>query len=97
MYMNTSVSVDKWSEDGKEFSLIIEENPFTEFLTLPEKLINENLLYCNMFCGIIRGALEVLHMHVDVSLISNDFPSSQTEIRVKFCKFIEEDMPLSNI
>lgn len=95
MYMNTSVSVEKWSEDGREFSLIIDENPFTEFLSLPEKLVKENLLYCNLFCGIIRGALEVLHMNVEVFLVHRNDP--QTEIRVKFCKFLEEDIPLSNI
>ena len=35
---------------------ILEDNPLTDFVELPEGY--QNLIYCNMLCGVIRGALE---------------------------------------
>jgi hypothetical protein len=35
---------------------ILEDNPLTDFVELPEGC--QNLVYCNVLCGVIRGALE---------------------------------------
>ena len=35
---------------------ILEDNPLTDFVELPEGC--QNLIYCNVLCGVIRGALE---------------------------------------
>ncbi len=35
---------------------ILEDNPLTDFVELPEGC--QNLIYCNILCGVIRGALE---------------------------------------
>lgn len=66
MFLNVSPSVTNWSSDGKEFSLVFEENPLTEFVELPlevpgvEGNVKEELWYCNLLCGVVRGALEMV-------------------------------------
>ncbi|CAG0907634.1 unnamed protein product [Cyprideis torosa] len=57
MYMNASPSVTSWSPGGDEFSLVLENNPLTEFVELPEEY--GSLKYCNLLCGVIRGACEM--------------------------------------
>ena len=42
------------------FNLIIDQNPMTEFVELPENFLN--LKYCNLFCGIVRGACEMVKL-----------------------------------
>lgn len=50
--------IANWSPKGDEFSLILESNPLTDFVELPED--HPNLLYSNIICGVIRGALEMV-------------------------------------
>ena len=40
---------------------ILEDNPLTDFVEIPEGYAG--LRYCNVLCGIIRGALEMVRMH----------------------------------
>lgn len=40
------------------FPQILEDNPLTDFVELPESC--SNLIYCNLLCGVIRGALEMV-------------------------------------
>lgn len=35
---------------------ILDENPLTDFVELPESC--HNLSFCNILCGVIRGAME---------------------------------------
>ena len=50
--------VANWNQKGDEFSLILDQNPLTEFVELPED--HPQLLYSNIVCGVIRGALEMV-------------------------------------
>ena len=52
--------VANWNQKGDEFSLILDQNPLTDFVELPED--HPNLLYSNIICGVIRGALEMVSM-----------------------------------
>lgn len=58
MYLGISPSITNWSPASDEFSLYIENNPLIDFVELPDHLIN--LRYCNIFCGVIKGALEMV-------------------------------------
>lgn len=58
--LNIVPTVGNWSVDGKEFSLFFDENPLTEFVELPESVQN-SLFYCNILCGLLRGAFEMVH------------------------------------
>lgn len=58
MYLGISPSVANWSAANDEFSLLIDNNPLTEYVELPDHL--SNLKYSNVLSGIIRGALEMV-------------------------------------
>lgn len=50
--------------NAKTFLLTFAENPLNDFVELPSHLISSQFAYSNLYCGIIRGALEQLHMRV---------------------------------
>ena len=43
---------------------ILEDNPLTDFVELPEGY--SGLIYCNVLCGVIRGALEMVRVALHV-------------------------------
>eukprot|EP01068_Selenidium_serpulae_P003006 Selendium_serpulae@DN2830_c1_g1_i1.p1 len=72
-----------------ECSLVLRENPLMEFVELPASLAN--LSYSNILCGIIRGALEQVHMKVRCYFVKDMFKgASENEIRIDFKEFIKE-------
>ena len=53
--------VTNWSSDNRQFSLIFEENPLADFVELPsDGRAQDELWYSNIFCGVLRGALEMV-------------------------------------
>jgi trafficking protein particle complex subunit 3 len=96
MFLGITANVGKWSPDEKEFSLILDENPLTEFVDLPENC--SNLLYSNMLCGVIRGAMEMAQIKVACKFISDALRPGEdvTEIRVYFKEFLSEAVPVND-
>lgn len=65
MFLNISPAVTNWSADNKSFSLIFDENPLADFVELPnDGRAQDELWFSNIFCGIIRGALEMVRSNV---------------------------------
>lgn len=62
MYLGVQPNVANWSAACDEFSFILDSNPLTELVELPEDL--KGLKYCNIICGVIRGALEMVQLDV---------------------------------
>lgn len=66
MFLNIVPTIANWSADGKEFSLMFEENPLAEFVELPQNVSGlqgdpkQELWYSNIYCGVLRGALEMV-------------------------------------
>jgi hypothetical protein len=59
--MNVTPVVSGWSQDGKSFGLVFEENPLADFVELPDDgRAQEELWYSNVLCGVVRGALEMV-------------------------------------
>ena len=58
MFISVVPVVTNWSAAGDEFSLLLENNPLTDFVELPEG--HSSLNYSNIICGILRGALEMV-------------------------------------
>ena len=58
MYLGVTPTIANWSAAGDEFSLMLESNPLTEFVEIPEE--RRTLLYSNLLCGALRGALEMV-------------------------------------
>ena len=52
----------------------------------------DGLVYGNMLCGVIKGALEMVQVQVDVDMLYED---QQECIRVRLVKYLEEEAPPS--
>ncbi|KAH9525128.1 Trafficking protein particle complex subunit 3 [Bulinus truncatus] len=93
MYLGLTPVVSNWSAAGDEFSLLFESNPLTDFVELPPG--HANLNYSNLMCGVLRGALEMVQMDVDVRFIQDTLKGDNiTEIRLKFNKRLEDAVPV---
>ena len=57
-FLGVVPTVANWNQTNDEFSLILDQNPLTDFVELPEE--HPNLFYSNILCGAIRGALEMV-------------------------------------
>lgn len=71
MYLNIHPTIFNWSAAQDEFSLLFENNPLTEFVELPADILN--LRYCNVLCGCIRGALEMVQLDVQCWFVQVSF------------------------
>ena len=60
MFLGITPAVTNWSPAGDEFSLLLENNPLTDFVELPEG--HRNLNYSNILCGVLRGAMEMVRL-----------------------------------
>ena len=89
MFLGITADVTGWNTDFTAFSLVIADNPLSEFAELPPAL--SGLYYSNMLCGIIRGALEMVQMKVDVRFIQDVLHSdAANEIRVELKGMIDD-------
>lgn len=78
MYLGVQPNVANWSAAGDEFSFLLDTNPLTEFVELPDDF--KGLKYCNIICGAIRGALEMVQLDVQSWIIQ----VRNTELRYFF-------------
>ena len=80
IFFGVNVDVNNWLEDNTAVTIAIVRNPLTQFVALP--LERENLHYCTIFGGIIRGALEQIGVHVSCKFIEHIQSYSENNIRV---------------
>lgn len=95
MFLNITPSVENWSPDNKSFSLILEENPLAEFVELPDDgRAAKELWYSNILTGVIKGALEMVQLEVEAGFVQDQLQGAAvTEIRVRFIKVLEDEVP----
>lgn len=95
MFLNITPTIDNWTADNKQFSLFFDENPLAEFVELPDDgRAQRELWYSNILAGVIRGALEMVQLEVETEFVSDVLQGSEfTELRVKFVKFLEDEVP----
>ncbi|KAL6766806.1 BET3 [Auxenochlorella protothecoides x Auxenochlorella symbiontica] len=92
MFLNTSARVAAWAPDGRSCSLILEDNPLTDFVELPEQL--RGLSYSNILCGVIRGALEMVNIDAECSFVRDSLRGDDaTELRLTFVAAAPEAYP----
>jgi len=91
MFLGVTTSAEDWSSDGNAFSLIIGDNPLTDFVELPTKY--RDVRYSNILCGIIRGALEMVQLQVECNFVRDKLRGDEiNEIRVELKGMLEQSM-----
>ena len=73
VFMNIVPAVTGWSQDGKSFALVLEENPLADFVEVPDDgRAQEELWYSNILCGVLRGALEMVSGQICWKVVVED-------------------------
>ncbi|CAB4256023.1 similar to Saccharomyces cerevisiae YKR068C BET3 Hydrophilic protein that acts in conjunction with SNARE proteins in targeting and fusion of ER to Golgi transport vesicles [Maudiozyma barnettii] len=94
VFLNITPRVTNWSSTKDTFSLIIDENPLSDFVELPMDAM-EQLWYSNVLCGVLKGALEMVQLDCDVFFVSDILRGDQqTELRVKLNKVLKDEIPI---
>jgi len=69
IFLNVTPRVENWDKEGRSFGLVFEEMPVSEFVELPDDgKAQEELWFLNLFCGVVRGALEMVSLVFILSL-----------------------------
>ena len=89
MFLGVSADVAHFDSDGKAFSLMLPENPLSDFVILPIQY--QKLWYSNVLCGVIRGALDMMNMKVNVFFKKDVLRGHDTnEIRVELKEIVKD-------
>ncbi len=95
MFLNVTPTVTNWSLNGDECSFVFDENPLIANVELPESAVKGGLQYNSVYAGLIRGALEMIHVLVECKIVNCPLlrPGDKTEVRIKFIKVLEDEVP----
>ncbi|GAQ78413.1 transport protein particle component [Klebsormidium nitens] len=92
MFLGVSPTVANWSPDGKECSLLMDDNPLVDFVELPDTC--QGLSYCSILCGVLRGALEMISMRTEVRIVKDMLKGDDVyEIRMRLIETVPEELP----
>uniref|UniRef100_A0AAV1VCW0 Trafficking protein particle complex subunit n=1 Tax=Peronospora matthiolae TaxID=2874970 RepID=A0AAV1VCW0_9STRA len=92
MFLGISADVSQWNAEGTACSLTLYDNPLTEFVELPPSAYGV-LWYSNVLCGVLRGALEMVQMRVEVQFVKDVLQGDDvSEIRLELKGMMEDAM-----
>ena len=91
MFLGVNASVEKWNVDKTACSITLSDNPFQAYVELPPAL--SKLCYCQLVCGVIRGALEMVNRVVKCEFVKQKLHGANVdEIRLTLQE-VKEDQP----
>ena len=72
--------------------MIMDENPLTTFVELPEE--QKELQYSSIMVGVLKGALEMVQMRVDVVFVKDALLGDDTtELRLTLLEVMSDEPP----
>mmetsp|Transcript_15707 Transcript_15707/g.26822 ORF Transcript_15707/g.26822 Transcript_15707/m.26822 type:complete len:204 (+) Transcript_15707:118-729(+) len=90
MFLGIQAEVGGFSQDQRSFSIYLHDNPLSTFVELPpgdESSGGDDLSrlkYSNLYCGVIRGALEQVNLKVECNIVRDTLKGDEmNEIRVE--------------
>jgi hypothetical protein len=87
--MFLGISADVQQHTATTFSIIFQENPLTMFVELPEEY--KELEYSILYCGAIRGSMEMLNYKVECSFVKSPLRGDDThEIKVDLKQVLQD-------
>lgn len=91
MFLGIVPEVTSWNQESTAFSLIFNDNPLLDFVELPPQY--QNLQYCNMLCGVVKGALEMVQLQVTCSFVRDTLRGDEvSEMRVELKGVVKNEM-----
>lgn len=92
MFLSTTATVIDWNADKTECTLVLDDNPLTDFVELPDACAK--LSYCQLLCGVIRGALEMVNITVECTFVQDRLQGDDANhIRMRFISQKAESFP----
>ncbi|CAM9126327.1 unnamed protein product [Heterosigma akashiwo] len=89
MFLGVPAECVQWNLEETSFSLILPNNPLTEFVELPPQYAN--LRYSNVLCGVVRGALEMIQIRVECRIVRDSLRGDDVdEIRVELKEILQD-------
>ncbi|KAK8829593.1 component of TRAPP complex [Blastocystis sp. ATCC 50177/Nand II] len=89
MYTGVEASVENWNSDEQSCILRFTNNPLTLYVEIPDEL--KGIHYSGVYCGVIRGALEMIHMKVEC-VFKEDMllGAPANEIKIRFIEYLDD-------
>lgn len=95
MFLGVSARAEGWNEDETECRVVLESNPLADFVELPERY--RNLSYCQMLCGVVRGALETVGRRCECDFAKDALRGDDRfELRLRHVEMIEDEYPFDD-
>lgn len=91
MFLGIVPEVTAWNPENSAFSLIFNDNPLLDFVELPPQY--QNLQYCNILCGVVKGALEMVQLQVTCVFVRDSLKGDEvSEMRVELKGVVKNEM-----
>ena len=99
MFLGMNAEVANFRADGRGFSLFLYDNPLSIFVELPTNSEEpeeggtdwSQLKYSNIYCGVIKGALEQVNLRVECDFVKDVLRGDDVnEIRVDLKEVMAE-------
>mmetsp|Transcript_15356 Transcript_15356/g.24089 ORF Transcript_15356/g.24089 Transcript_15356/m.24089 type:complete len:189 (-) Transcript_15356:86-652(-) len=88
--MFLGITVDVTQHSPTSFSLLFQDNPLSLFVELPDNY-KDKLEYSILYCGVIRGALEMLNYKVDCTFLKSPLKGDEIhEIKVELKQVLQD-------